>query len=307
MRLSKLTKIDLILLVVLEGLLQVISVGRSADRLNLSSSAVSHALRRLRTLFDNELLVRQGRTMIPTARAKALEQALPGALATIAHLLEDPSPFDPATSTRVFHLVAPDFVTPLILSLLEETAHRAPGIAVEMAPFTSASISEMKLGRHDVLIAPSTLQDNDLRGQVLGRWPWAVFGRAAHPAFRDWSLETWASYPHLQVRTTGSTHGGPVDTEAVRRGITRRVGATVPHFSVAAPALAQTDMLLTVPSVVLGSMAAAFDLDHRPAPLDLAPLELSLFHSVSTGDAADVRWFVAQVLAACSDLQGARV
>ena len=65
---APLSKIDLNLLVVLDVLLQEQSVSRTADRLHLTSSAVSHALKRLRTLFDNELLVREGRRMVPTAR-----------------------------------------------------------------------------------------------------------------------------------------------------------------------------------------------------------------------------------------------
>ena len=69
-----LSKIDLNLLVVLDILLREKSVARTADRLNLTPSAVSHALKRLRLLFGNELLVRDGRRMVPTARGESLAE-----------------------------------------------------------------------------------------------------------------------------------------------------------------------------------------------------------------------------------------
>jgi hypothetical protein len=72
---APLSKIDLNLLVVLDVLLREKSVARTADRLNLTSSAVSHALKRLRVLFGNELLVRDGRRMVPTARAESLRSS----------------------------------------------------------------------------------------------------------------------------------------------------------------------------------------------------------------------------------------
>ena len=67
-----LAAIDANLLVILDVLLDERSVARAADRLGLSPSAASHALARLRTLFEDELLVRAGRSMVPTARAEAL-------------------------------------------------------------------------------------------------------------------------------------------------------------------------------------------------------------------------------------------
>ena len=105
--------IDLNLLVVLEVLLRERSVTQAADRLDLTPSAVSHALRRLRDLFDDELLLRDGRRMRPTVRAEALAETLPRVLDQVARTIAAPEPFTPATSTRTFRLAAPDFVAPL--------------------------------------------------------------------------------------------------------------------------------------------------------------------------------------------------
>lgn len=297
-----LKNVDLNLLVVLDVLLREQSVGLAADRLNLTQSAVSHALKRLRALFDDELLVRDGRSMVPTTHARTLAEQLPSMLAHIERVLRNPSPFDPATSDRVFRLVAPDFFTSSTLRLLEHTSRAAPNVRVEMTPFTPAWITEMKAGRCDALIAPRGLKADELRRQDIGSWPWVVFGREGHPAFADWSIEAWARYPHIQVRTAAPEGKGPIAKMAERLGIQRRIGAVVPHFSVAASALSRTDMLLTVPTVALGDSPESYNLEHRPVPFDIAPLELSLYRSATTGAEPDVRWFLERVSEVCSNL-----
>lgn len=287
-----LSRIDLNLLVVLDVLLREQSVSRAADQLNLTSSAVSHALKRLRVLFDNELLVRDGRAMLPTARGRALAEALPSLMSHIERTLAPAEVFDPKTSSRAFRLVAPDFVMPLILGLLEKIGQEAPGISVELVPVTPAAIAEMKQGRCDALVAPNGLRDEGIRGRPIGSWPWAVFGRKGHAAFKDWSLSSWAMYPHLKIRAAGPDGKGPVERMAEKFGLERKIGAIVPHFSVAASALAQTDMLLTVPTVALQDAAEIYELEQRVVPFELPPLGLSLYHNATTGDEPDIRWFL---------------
>ena len=299
---EKLSRVDLNLLVVLDVLLREQSVSRTAERLNLTSSAVSHALRRLRTLFDNELLVRDGRGMVPTARGRALAEVLPGLLGHIERTLDAPEPFDPKTSRRVFRLVAPDFVTPLVIRLFETVGRAAPDVRVELLPFTPEAQVELKQGRCDALIAPSNVGADGLRGDPIGRWSWAVFGRRDHPAFSEWSMAEWASYPHLKVRGTGPEGKAPIDLMAAKEGIARKVGAVVPNFSTAASVLAQTDMLLTVPTVALSGADQAGRLAQKPAPFSMPDLELSLFWSAIDGDESDVRWFLDMVKEAASHL-----
>ena len=100
--------VDLNLLVILDILLQERSVSRSAQRLHLTPSSVSHALGRLRKLFDDELLIRDGRRMNPTVRGQELSTSLPRVLRHLADTLANPKAFDFAHSNRTFRLVAPD-------------------------------------------------------------------------------------------------------------------------------------------------------------------------------------------------------
>lgn len=293
-----LSKIDLNLLVVLDVLLREKSVARTAARLNLTSSAVSHALKRLRLLFDNELLVRDGRRMVPTARAQALAETLPALLNSIERTIAEPEAFDPASSTRVFRLAAPDFFSPLIPKLLTRIGREAPAIQVEVSALPVTGMSDLRLGRYDALIAPSFKRSDELRGTVLGSWPWVAFGRKDHPAFTDWSLQAWASFPHLQIGSGVATGQSPIDQTVAKFGVIRRIGAVLTHFTMAPPVLAQTDMLLSVPSVALRDAARAYGLAQRDLPFDAPLLELTLFVNTSTGDEPEIRWFHSHVAAA---------
>ncbi|MBX2803633.1 MAG: LysR family transcriptional regulator [Myxococcales bacterium] len=299
----QLRQIDLNLLVVLDTLLREGSVTRTARQLHLTPSAVSHALKRLRETFGDELLIRDGRRMRPTVRAEGLAETLPRVLRQLERVLAGPSPFRPDASSRTFRLAAPDFVAPLVPHLLEDVGRVAPGVRVELVPRSEGAIRHLTEGRYDALIAPSGIENEGLRGEVIGSWPWAVYGRRGHPAFDDWSLGAWARFPHLQIRTTLLQKGrGPIGRKAAEHGVRRVVGAVVPHFSMAAPILAQTDLLLTVPSVVMTSVSFVYGLDCREAPFELPLQGLSVYRSAAVGDEPGVRWFLQRVSAAAGRL-----
>lgn len=288
---AALSRIDLNLLVVLDVLLRERSVSRTATKLNLTSSAISHALKRLRSLFQNELLVREGRYMVPTTLGESLGETLPPLIAQMERVLAAPEPFDPTTSARSFRLIAPDFFSSLVPRLLKTIGCEAPGVRVELAALTESVVWDMGRGRYDAMIAPSFRQTDELRGTSIGAWPWMTFARRDHPAFDDWSIDAWARYPHLQVGLPAPTGRGAVDRAIAKLGFERRIGAVVPHFSMAAPILTQTDMLLSVPSVAVSEVEQVYGLQKRNVPFDLKPLELMLFTSAITTDQPEIRWF----------------
>ena len=291
--------IDLNLLVILDVLLQEQSVSRAARRLHLTPSAVSHALRRLRKLFDDELLVRDGRRMNPTLRAEELSESLPRALQQVAGTLISPEPFNPSTSRRIFRLAAPDFLAPIVLS---EVGRMAPEVRVEWVPTSATAARELTQGHYDALIASSAFKDEGLRGTPIGECAWSVYARSGHPAFENWSLEAWAAYPHLQIGTSVMRGQGPIDQRLSELGVSRRVGAVVPYFSMAASVVAETDLLLTVPSMSIESTRERYNLDHREVPFELPRMTISVFRSATNGAEPGARWFVERIESACRRL-----
>ncbi|MGC6418510.1 MAG: hypothetical protein ACON3Z_15410 [Bradymonadia bacterium] len=76
----------------------------------------------------------------------------------------------------------------------------------------------------------------------------------------------------------------------------------VPHFSMAAAVLADTDLLLTVPSVTLKTTAPKYRLESRELPFDMPRMGLSLYRSATHGDEAGARWFLEPIEAVCRRL-----
>ncbi|MBX2802592.1 MAG: LysR family transcriptional regulator [Myxococcales bacterium] len=289
---QNLWNIDLNLLVVLDVLLRERSVTRAARRLNRTPSAISHALGRLREVFGDELLVREGQGMRPTARASALAAVLPEALGQVVRAIANPRPFDFATSDRTFRLAVPDFAAPIVPLLLERLASEAPGVRVVFQRLSPDALTDVATGRCDGVIALSSPRDG-LRGEPLGTWPWRVYARAGHPAFDAWSAQAWAAYSHVMVGI-GLGGRGPISLQAERLGIERTVGAVVPNFSMVSSVLVRTDLLFTGPSVAMHD-AAADGLDSREVPFDLPPMGLSMFRSAVDGNEPGVEWFLERV------------
>ncbi len=129
---NDLRRIDLNLLVILDALLSEQHVTRAAERVHLSQPAVSHALARLRDVLGDPLLVRQGGTLVPTARALELAAPLAEALAQVQALLA-PNRFDPASAKRRFRVAMSDYSAAIFLPRLVRVLRReAPGIDLQI-------------------------------------------------------------------------------------------------------------------------------------------------------------------------------
>jgi DNA-binding transcriptional LysR family regulator len=103
-----LSRTDLNLLVLFQVVLEERHVGRAAERLNLTPSAVSHGLGRLRQLLNDPLFLRTPKGVVPTARATDLAGPIADVLARVRSVISTAEPFDPARSTRRFTIGAPD-------------------------------------------------------------------------------------------------------------------------------------------------------------------------------------------------------
>src|SRR5262245_37294603 len=124
-----LSRADLNLLVLFETVLAEGHVGRAADKLSLSASAVSHGLGRLRKLLNDPLFLRTPKGVVPTARATALAEPVADILARVRNVVATAEPFDPRRSTRRFVLGAPDGALAVFLpQLLAALNQSAPGI-----------------------------------------------------------------------------------------------------------------------------------------------------------------------------------
>jgi DNA-binding transcriptional LysR family regulator len=267
-----LRRFDLNLLVVFDVLMTERSVTRAAERLGRTQSAISHSLSRLREQFGDPLLVKGGVRMQPTALALDLiEQARP-MLGGIQRVLSPQHIFDATTSRRMFRIAAPDFMLTLFAGLMEKLRADAPSVSVEWTAPREPTLLDVAEGLIDVAIVPAELRwPPNVTGDAAGALQWRCFARKGHPAFRNWTRQAWAKWPHLAVRV-GDTVASPVNAAASAAGLSRNIAGWVPNFCAVAPVLARSDLLATLPELAMRDALRAYRLASKEVPFKIAPL-----------------------------------
>jgi DNA-binding transcriptional LysR family regulator len=279
---------DLNLLKVFEAVYQDRNLQLAGKRLNLTPSAVSHALQRLRELVGDELFMRTGKGMVPTGRATAMAPALRDSLSRIEAVL-GVEPFSPETSKRRFVVAANDHVTAVIIApLSRELQSVAPGVDLVIRPSTRLDLAEqIDLGRIDLAIGIYSQIPPRLNSRTLMSQGEAILMRKGHPAARrKLTLRDLTKYP-LVTLSVGGEEEGAVGGFIVERGLARqsemfdrhaleealfdskevpRLRMTIPH-SLAIPALLRdTHMLSIVPASLAVALTKTGDLVRRQPP-----------------------------------------
>jgi DNA-binding transcriptional LysR family regulator len=298
-----LRQLDLNLLVVLQALLAERSVTRAADRLALSQPAVSHALARLRRVFDDRLLVRTPHGMEPTPRARAMAEPLDRALADLGRAVSSAGTFDPRRTRRRFNVATDDYVELILLpKLLRRLWSEAPAIEVRILGVGTRSGHDLAEGHVDLVIDPV-----EVLGQLPGAYSQRVLderfvcvARAGHPALaRPLTVKAFAALSHALVAPAGRP-GGIVDTALGKLGLRRRVAITIPHFIAAPAIIRETDVIATLPERIartLGNGLALFE-----PPLKLRPFTIeTVWHERNHTDPAHT-WFRGVVAAVARSL-----
>jgi len=145
--------LDLNLLRVLDMLVEQRSVTRTADRLGLTQSAVSHALARLRETLDDPLFTRGPRGLHPTARTLELASGIREGLLRLDNALK-PSQFDPAKAVRRFNMVAGGyFLTHFMPEVVARARAVAPHISFRVYPLGEDPASLLEQGIADIAVS----------------------------------------------------------------------------------------------------------------------------------------------------------
>jgi DNA-binding transcriptional LysR family regulator len=266
--------VDLNLLVILDALLDEAHVSRAADRVGLTQPAASAALDRCRRLFRDRLLERGRGTMRLTPKAESLRAPLKDLLAQTVALV-DPPALRLDEIRRTVRLSMADQPAALVLApLLRALRETAPGIDLALTPWRGGAAERAALieGSSDLAVTLPSSEGEGLRQRRLLSEIYVAAMRADHPAAREFGLEIWLAHPHVLVSGRGDRRG-PLDAVLAERGLSRRIGLTVPSFLLAIPALTGSDLIALLPSRVA---AATPGLATFPPPIPVPGFELHL-------------------------------
>lgn len=294
-----LANVDLNLLVSLDALLMERNVTRAAERMMVGQSAMSSTLSRLRRLFDDPLLVKQGRGMALTPLAESLAAPVREALGIVESVLTVHSHFDPGTDHRTFTISASDYVTLVLLRpLLESIAQEAPNIRVNIIPIKIDEYTEdLRREQTDLLLLPRELLPRELgypHASVLSDG-YVVAVDEQHPDIgEEISLEQFSELPYVAYRS--GSRPSLVDMQLDALNIARNVEVTAQSF-VIAPMLLKGTRLIMLAHAQLGHLLAAqHGLRLLRPPMPLRPADqIMLWTSRHTADAGH-QWLRERVL-----------
>lgn len=304
-----LRNVDLNLLVALDALLTERNVSRAGRRLGLSQPATSSSLARLRKLFGDPLLVRQGRQLALTAEAERLVRPVREILDLVERTIAQRSEFDPGTDTRTFSISASDYATLVLLSpFVQAVAAEAPGVTIHVLPRSRDPRQLLDTDVADLIIEPKELMgDTGFPSYPLfgDRWLCAVdAGNPAGSAQRI-TIDEYLRIPHLVYSIGPDRQLNLADQHLARLGTPRRIEFTVESFLLVPFLIRGTCLASLVLERAARQLAAATqDIRFLPPPVVVPDIhERMYWHPRHTADPAHL-WLRERLLASARVLDG---
>lgn len=284
------TKPDLNLLFTLDVLLAENSVARAARRLQLSPSAMSRALARLRETTGDPLLVRAGRGLVPSTRALELRERVSQLVQDAEAALRPADRVNLGRLDRTFTLrVSEGFVENFGARLVARAAEEAPGVRLRFLTKRDKDSTPLRDGTVDLetgVVGKTT--SPEVRTQALFRDRFVGVVRMGHPLKkRRITRARYAAARHILVSRRGLDKG-PIDDALASFGLERRIATIVDSFPAALALARGSDLVAGVPERHTGDLRAGM---HSFAlPLPIPPITIALlWHPRLEGDAAH-RW-----------------
>ncbi|MCL9657589.1 LysR family transcriptional regulator [Pseudomonas protegens] len=292
---------DLNLLLTLDVLLSEGSVARAALRLNLSPSAMSRALSRLRHATGDPLLVRAGRGLVPTPRALELRQQVGPLVEQAQAALRPAEQVDLRQLVRTFTLRSRDgFVENFGPALINRLRAEAPGVRVHFVPKLDRDSKPLREASVDLETAVIDADTSpELRTRALFRDRFIGVVRSDHPLSRGpVSLDHYLAGQHILVSHQGHDHSR-MDDALQALGRQRQIVTLVSGFSAALALARGSDLIALVPERHTSNLREGLHSFRLPVPLPELTISL-LWHPRMEADPAH-RWLRQCVHELCSD------
>jgi DNA-binding transcriptional LysR family regulator len=262
----------------LRVLLEECNISRAADRLNLTPSAVSRILARLRLALNDPLLVRTSAGFELTEGARAIRPHLVRVLDEFERLFQ-PVGEDPRHFRGTVKIGISRYAAGLDLELaLPVLMKDAPEVEFRLHHLPAENLDKLETGAIDLAISLARSESTNLYAAALNAGEWVCLTRVDHPiaCTGQMTIETYLAARHLTMRRAGE-ESGPVDEALDSLNKRRRVAlSTLGHLS-AAMILAESDLVMTVPRWVAESLLRVAPLTISAAPTLLPPVKSTLF------------------------------
>lgn len=267
--LVNLTRMDLNLLVALDALLAEANVTRAAERTSVGQSAMSASLARLRLIFGDPILIRQGQWMVCTPFAEALKAPVRAAVTSVETVFNRRPAFDHRTDSATFRIMATDYVIIVLRPMLSLLETIAPNIHIVVKPFEQTYATALRRGDVDLVVMPAELLDGDeeFESEELFSDRYVLVLDKAHGLHGSVKMEALLALKFVAY------HSGAInpilDVDLERQGVRLTVAVTTGAF-VVAPFLVSGTTLGTITLERLATQLA------EPAGLRILELPLKI-------------------------------
>ena len=301
---DELRRLDLNLLPVFDAMYRHRSVVAAADELNISPSACSHALARLRTALADELFVRFGQGMQPTGRAEQLSTVVAAALASLSSHLAQSRPFDPSSSEQAFVFAATDYTAfVLVPRLVAHLQCVAPKLRIKVV-HSSRQDTRAELATGNIDFALGFADEFDEKFDAKDGIDTAdgftddyvVLARKGHPKVQhQLSLDSYLAERHVAVTPWGEARG-VIDLALERLGLRRQVAVQLPSLLAAPSIIATSNLLLTLPRYAARLLNSSASFSLFPPPFAAPTYTLKVYSHARNASTQGHRWVREQVL-----------
>ncbi|WP_252180035.1 LysR family transcriptional regulator [Endozoicomonas sp. 4G] len=283
-----LTRVDLNLLVYLDVLLRERSVTKAAEQLGITQPAMSNGLKRLRSLFNDPLLVRTSEGMSPTERALALQPQIADALKLLEQAVLPRDAFNPGESSRVFRVMASDYSeSTLVPMVLKRLRAEAPGITLDILTPSDVTFHDVEHGRVDMAINRFSNMPQSFHQSLIWEDSFSCVLSRGNPLIHHFTLESYLSAQHIWASKTGMGVGVGIDPKDVQQlgwvdealsaiGHKRDIRVLTRHYQVAMLLSSQNDLIATLPSKLAELHRHEEDLVVLPPPFEIPPIQLRM-------------------------------
>ncbi len=300
-------KIDLHLIRVLNTVLTERSVSRAAIRLGMYQPAVSSALKRLRELAGDPILVRSGTGMVPTDAGLRMIEPSASILRAAGMLFSDARGFEPATAKTTFRLAASDYLDPLFLpQLVAQIKLQAPRCHIEIHPLSAAADYHACLtqGQVDIVIGNWPAPPDDLHmGRLFDDEVVCLVARE-HPAVRrGWDSASWLAAEHIAPMAMHPGARGVIDDHLDSLGLARNITVRCPHFGLIPAMVASSLLIMTTGRQYCERFTGLLPLQILPCPIEFPRMMYYQLWHERTHASNAARWLRERIRAVAEALR----
>lgn len=293
--------IDLNLLVLLDALLRERSVTRAAQAMGISQPAMSNALRRLRTLLDDPVLVRTARGMQPTVRAEKLQRPLHMALTQMEAAIAPERGFVPDTAKRLFTFLITDYAASVLLPKVVAMLEReAPNIALNILNAGSDAVDQIESGEADFLVGRLGKLPANFRQQKLWDDRLACLIRKDHPILAETggelTLDAFLAQKHILITQTG-VGLSRIDETLADQGLARDISVLTRHYQLPRELVAHSDMIVALPARIARYQARHLGLAVLDPPIAVPSFQIDIAWGALDHQDVAHRWLRERVIA----------